>query len=113
MRNEDVPSSAEAEPAACLVRIRAWALVFGIASPIADISTKSPAATGTRPTSPKTPVVMRSSATAASTITARPKPSTLSRLIRPTSSLPLIWPTVIRPIELSPKSRLKVCGEAP
>ncbi|CAM5227860.1 hypothetical protein SCALM49S_03424 [Streptomyces californicus] len=56
---------------------------------------------------------MSSRATAASTITARPKPSTLSRLIRPTRSLPLICPTMIRPIELSPKSRLNVCGEAP
>ncbi|CAO0826590.1 hypothetical protein SMICM17S_10536 [Streptomyces microflavus] len=87
--------------------------MLGIATPIADISTKSPDATGTRPTSPKTPVVMSSSATAASTMTARPKPSTLSRLIRPTSSLPLICPTAIRPIELRPNSRLKVWREAP
>ena len=52
-------------PAACLVRIRARAWALGRATPIADISTNSAAATGTRPTSPKTPVDISSSAVAA------------------------------------------------
>ena len=45
-RNEEVPSSAEAEPAACGVRINANALVFGRTMPIADISTNSAALPG-------------------------------------------------------------------
>ena len=65
-RKVEVPSSADAEPAACGVRISAWALVFGIARPIDDISTNRQAATGTRPTSPKTPADRASSAVAAS-----------------------------------------------
>lgn len=113
MRNEVVPSSAEAEPAACRVRSRARAWVLGMVKPIADISTNSAAATGASPTSPNTPVAISSRALAASTITARPEASTRSSRTRPTSSLPLICPAVTRPTELSPNSRLKVCGEAP
>lgn len=46
IRNDAVPMRADADPAACGVRISARALVLGIASPIADIRTNSPAATG-------------------------------------------------------------------
>lgn len=112
-RNEEVPSSAEADPAACGVRIRACALVFGSTRPIADISTNSAAAIGTSPTSPNTPVDISSSATEARVMVPSPLARALSRLTRPTSSLPLIWPTAIRPTELRPNSRLNACGEAP
>lgn len=112
-RKEEVPSRAEAEPAACGARIRACALVFGRTRPIADIRTNSPAQIAKSPTSPKTPAVMRSRAAEAAMMTASPYPSTLSRLTRPTSSLPLIWPTAIRPRELTPNRRLKVWAEAP
>ncbi len=112
-RKEEVPSSAEAEPACCLVRIRASAWVLGMVMPIADISTNSAAATGASPTSPNTPAAISSRAVAARMTTTRPTASTRSRRTRPTSTLPLICPTTTRPTELSPNSRLNVCGEAP
>ena len=113
MRKEDVPSSAEADPADCLTRIRASAWVLGRLMPIADISTNSAAATGPSPTSPKTPRDISSSAVAAAITTRRPRPSTRSSLTRPTRILPLICPTTTSPIELRPNSRLNVCAEAP
>nr|BBJ54118.1 hypothetical protein SAVMC3_67470 [Streptomyces avermitilis] len=90
MRKEQVPSRADAEPAACRVRIRARAWVLGRARPIADIRTNSAAATGASPTWPKTPVDIRSRAVAASVMTPRPTARTRSRPTRPTRTLPLI-----------------------
>lgn len=113
MRKDEVPSRADAEPAAWRTRIRASAWVLGRVTPIADISTKRAAATGVRPTSPKTPRDISSSAVADRATIVRPTANTLSRLTRPTRILPLIWPTMTRPTELTPKSRLNVCGEAP
>lgn len=113
IRKDEVPRRAEAEPAEWRVRIRARVWALGIVTPIADIRTKRAVATGIRPTSPNAPVAISSSAVEASTTTARPAARTLSMETRPTSSLPLIWPTTTSPTELTPNSRLKVCGEAP
>lgn len=113
MRKEDVPRSAEADPADCRTRIRARVCALGSVTPIADIRTNNAAATGASPTSPNTPVVISSRAVAASTITARPTARTRSRRTRPTSTLPLTWPISTSPTEFTPNSRPNVCGEAP
>lgn len=113
MRKEEVPSSAEAEPADFFTRISASVCVLGRLMPIADISTNSAAATGTSPTSPKTPRDISSRAVAATMTISRPRASTRSRRTRPTRILPLSCPTATSPIELIPNSRLNVCGDAP
>lgn len=113
MRNEDIPSSADAAPASRRVRISASAWVVGIVRPIDDTRTKSAAAVGTSPVPPSAPVDISSRAVPARVAAASPTASTLSRSTLPTRTLPLICPTAMRPTALSPNSALNVCGEAP